>query len=318
MILFDKHHIIWDAISKYVFIKVFMSLYNNETLPETSLQYVDYAVWQEEIRKNNLLKKQEEFWLNQFKDRIPVLNFPTDFPRTGINSQKGDLVVVETCNELTKSIYVLAREYETTVYSILIASLYILLAKYSNQDDIIIGSVVLGRENKKFEDVIGMFVNTLSLRNYPEADKKVSDFLKEVKKNVLEVFENQEFQFDDLVDKLDIKRNLNRNNLFDVMFVFQNIKMSVIDNIEEYNYENTAVMFDLILEAFELENTINFKFRYCIDLFERKTIERMSKDYLKILETIVHNKDILIKQIKLETNFIKKESTISEKIEFVY
>jgi acyl-CoA synthetase (AMP-forming)/AMP-acid ligase II/acyl carrier protein len=315
MIFFDKHHIIWDGFSTSIFLKEFFHLYRDNTLSEIRLQYKDYAVWQKELRDKTLLKKQEEFWVNQFADKIPVLSLPSDFPRPEIRTTKANKVHFMADDVFVKALKGIALENKTTIYIVLLTCFYILLEKYSNQEDIIIGSVISGRGHQDLDNTIGMFVNTLAVRNYPKGDKHFRDFLKEVKENVISAFENQDFQFEELIAKLALKRDLSRNPLFDVMFILQNIKMPELQDLVVCEFNIEASQYDLVLEAVESGDAIIFNFKYSTDLFKRETIDRITKDYLKVLENIIDNQNISIKQIELITDFIKDERVITEDID---
>ena len=114
------------------------------------------------------------------------------------------------------------------MYMVLLSALNILLSKYSGQEDIIVGSPIAGRQHADLENMIGMFVNTLAIRNHPEGSKTYEEFLSEVKENALKAYENQDYQFEELVDKLNLRRDIGRNPLFDVMFIMQNMDAKVI------------------------------------------------------------------------------------------
>lgn len=148
------------------------------------------------------------------------------------------------------------------------------------------------------------------MRNHPQGEKTFTEFLKEVKENALKAYENQDYQFEELVEKLNIKRNLSRNPLFDVMFVLQNIDMDEV-NIEglkftPYHNPFQISKFDLTLTATETIKGINFEWEYRTQILEKETIKRLAKLYISILESIVANPDLKLKDIKIPEELEKK------------
>ena len=178
--------------------------------------------------KTNAIKKQEEYWIDSFAGEIPVLNMPADYPRPLVQSFEGDSAYFEAGRELTEKLNNLTAETGTTLYMALLSAYNILLFKYTGQEDIIVGSPIAGRQHADLKNIIGMFVNTLAIRNYPEEEKTFREFLAEVKENALLAYENQDYQFEDLVEKLEIRRDISRNPLFDVMFTVQNMDFGAV------------------------------------------------------------------------------------------
>ncbi|MCP4148511.1 MAG: hypothetical protein GY757_12265, partial [bacterium] len=203
----DMHHIISDGVSFGIFVREFMELYAGKKLQPVPLQYKDYSEWQNRPKEKERVKNQEEYWLNQFEGEIPVLNLPTDYPRPAIRSFEGKTHHFRVEKGETAALKRMALREEATLYMVLTAIFNSFLSRMSGQEDIIIGTPTTGRSHADLEDTIGMFVNTLALRNRPDSDKTYGEFLAQVKKNTLEAFENQEYQFDELVERLNINRD---------------------------------------------------------------------------------------------------------------
>ncbi|ADL52201.1 amino acid adenylation domain protein [Clostridium cellulovorans 743B] len=321
IIMIDMHHIISDGMSMDVFISEFLMLYKGIELKPLTLQYKDYSAWQNKLLKAEVMKKQEEFWLENLKGEIPVLNLPTDYSRPTVQAFDGDSVNFVADATLTERLRALATETGTTTYMMVLAAFNVLLHRYTGQDDIIIGSPIAGRTQTELEDIIGMFVNTLALRNFPNANKTFKEFVSEIKDNSLRAFENQDYQFEELIDKLQIKRDLSRNPLFDIMFVMQNTGFSKESDIKEftftpYDYEVKSSMFDITLNAVEDEKELKFEFEYCTKLFKKHTIENMSKHLLTLLKGIVENPNSKLADIEIldkeEKNLILKDFNNTE------
>ncbi|QPW15684.1 hypothetical protein I7830_05285 [Mammaliicoccus sciuri] len=146
--------------------KELSALYENSELPPIQVQYKDFANWQNESLKKDTIKKQESYWLNLYNDGGPVLNFPTDFPRPKEYSVEGDTVHFEIKDDLLEKLRALAEDQQVTMYMLIMACYTTLLSKYTNQEDIVIGSPIAGRVHDDLKSVVGMFVNTLALRNW--------------------------------------------------------------------------------------------------------------------------------------------------------
>ncbi|MCP4151323.1 MAG: AMP-binding protein, partial [bacterium] len=183
----------------------------------------------------------------------------------------------------------------------------------SGQEDIVIGTPVAGRRHADLETIIGMFVNTLALRNYPDSKKTLRHFLKEVKTGTLEAFENQDYPFDLLVDEIEINRDAGRNPLFDVMFTQQDNSMAqeqlqepvpndleIVED-EHQTIENAISKFDLTMTITDTGEKLDITIEYCTKLFKKETIERIARYYKKILPEIIEKNGKKISEIEIIT-----------------
>lgn len=304
LLMFDMHHIISDGVSMVILVKEFVEAYNGNKLGDISIQYRDYAVWQNGLADS--MENQKEYWLNQFKGELPVLDLPLDYPRPSIQKYEGEKLSFELDKDIVKQLRKKALETDTTLYMQLLAAYYILLYKYSGQEDIIIGSPTAGRRHADIEGLIGMFVNTLALRSFPEGDKVFSVFLEEVKHNCLNAFENQDYQFEKLVESLELKRDLSRNPMFDTMFVLQNMGIPELNagkiSFAPYAFESRVSKFDMTFEVIENKASASLNVEYCTRLFKQDTIKRMASHFINILKAITKNPNIRLKDIDMLTN----------------
>ncbi|MBA4538818.1 amino acid adenylation domain-containing protein, partial [Bacillus aquiflavi] len=269
--------------------------------------YKDYSEWQKEYYKGEKIKKQEEYWLKVFEDEIPVLNMPTDYPRPQMQSNEGDRIGFEIDRELTEELKNFATENGVTMYMLLLAAYTALLSKYTGQEDIIVGSPIAGRSHEDLKNSIGMFVNTLAMRNFPKGDSSFIDYLKQVKENTLNAYENQDYQFDTLIEKLDLEKDMSRNALFDTMFDIQS-KDSFEFNVDGITFEICDIdfkiaKFDLSLTAIVYPDYLMFDLQYCTKLFKKETIERIAGHFINILKEIINHP----KQTLSELNIISEE-----------
>ncbi|MFS0553781.1 non-ribosomal peptide synthase/polyketide synthase [Brevibacillus sp. 179-C9.3 HS] len=314
LFLMDMHHIISDGVSVGIIMEEFSRLYHNEILPELTVQYKDFALWQSDLFQSDIYSKHEAYWVDSFAGDIPVLNLPADYSRPLVQSFEGDCISFQTDKQLMDDLYALAHENQTTLFMVLLAAYNVLLSKYSGQEDIVVGTPIAGRSHADVERVLGMFVNTLALRNYPAGTKAFQAFLEDVKQNTLQAYVHQDYPFEALVEKLEIQRDLSRNPLFDTMFILQNLdkKAYQLDglNFEPYPAQEGNAKFDLTLEAHEDESGIHFGLVYSTKLFQKETIERMSHHFLEVLRGIVADQTVSLHEISLLTEEEKQLVTV--------
>ncbi|NOU19053.1 MAG: acyltransferase domain-containing protein [Bacteroidales bacterium] len=303
LIIINIHHIICDGISWGIFMKDLGKAYLNEEIGNLRIQYTDYTVWEQSNINDKILKAQESYWLSKFNDKIPVLNIYTDYPRPETQSFEGDSCRFELSEDMSRSLNALCEKYNVTLYMMLFSLYNILLSKYSNSEDIIVGTVNAGREHDDLKDIIGMFVNTLALRSKPVGSKKFTDYLNEVKSAILGAFENQYYPFEELIDKLKLSRNLNRNPLFDTMFVLQNYESEKLQigelTVEKYEINSNKCLFDISLIAFERDTKIFYILGYRKKLFKPDTIKRFGNHLNDIAKQIIENPESLLSEIEV-------------------
>ena len=305
VMVFDMHHMISDGISIDILIEEFLAIYEGNELEELKIQYKDYSVHQERIAEGEKMLKQKKYWLDLLAGDLPILNLPTDFPRPDIKSFEGHTVSMLLDKEKSQLINQFAKESNTTSYMVMLSAFYVLLYKYTAQDDIIIGTPIAGRPSADLEKIVGMFVNTLVIRNRPKWDKTVREFMLEVKDNVLDAFDNQDCNIEEMISQLKVERSLSRNPLFDVMFVLQNvgngeIKMNDL-TISSYPIEEKISKFDLTLEVIEARDFVDIHLNYSTKLYRNETAQRILEDYIDLLGTIYFELDTPIGDLRLES-----------------
>jgi amino acid adenylation domain-containing protein len=303
IVVFDICHLIADGTSITNLLKDFIAFYSGEELEKNRIDYKDFSVWQRTLFETDYLREQEKYWLDQFKD-IPVLDLPTDYTRSAVQSFEGKTLFFEMDKVLTEDLRVLANKTDTTLFMVLLSIFNILLHKYSGKSDIVVGTPLVGRIHPDLESIVGLFLNTLVLRNRVNAKSNYESLLLEIKNNSLKSFENQEYPFDDLVDKLQLKRDISRNPLFDCMFNLLNI-----DNVEfpeyssdtltikTYDVQGDNTKFDLYFNAYESKNKITFALGYAAKLYKTETIQRLADHFIQIAKEITKNVNITISDI---------------------
>jgi hypothetical protein len=296
ILIYDMSHLISDGVSLEILFKEFIKLYQGAELPELRIQYKDYTLWQNELLQSDLLKRQEEYWLKIFAGEIPILNLPTDYPRTGVMNFEGGSYSLHLSTDLTGKLKQLMQETRTTLFILLLASYNVFLSRLTGQEDIIIGTPVAGRRHADVQHIIGVFLNTLALRNYPQPGKCFGAFLNEVKQNAFTAFENQDYPYEALLEQLQRNRNMERILLFNIVINSQNM-LSSIDNqtrgatlkFTPYEFERNTTTFDLIFYPLDIGDKIMIKCDYRTSLFKSDCIQYLMGEYLKLLEEIARS-----------------------------
>ncbi len=305
-LLIDMHHIISDGVSQTLLNTEFLALYSGTELPSLKLQYKDYAQWLNTPEQKEAIKRQETYWVDQFArhDQVPVLQLPTDYPRPIMQSFEGATVKFVLEEKDTRLLKTISTEKKTTVFMTLLSLCSILLAKLSSQEDIIIGTPIANRRHIDLENIIGMFVNTLPIRSFPVGEKTFIEFLQEVKDISLGVYENQEYPFEELVEKISPLRDITRNPIFVTVFTLLE-QTEHTDNIPN-NQNKTSfspqhtpgiAKFDLTFTAVDMDEEFLFYIEYCTKLFKPETIERFITYFKNTVSAITADINIRISEI---------------------
>ncbi|MCL6458157.1 MAG: amino acid adenylation domain-containing protein, partial [Gorillibacterium sp.] len=286
LLLFDMHHLISDGMTINIIMKEFSQIYNGEQLQPLEIQYKDYSEW---MRQKDL-HSQEAYWLKQFSDPIPVLDLTLDYPRPQIQQFGGSNIDSKLDFEIFEGLQKLCKCTAATEYMVMLSAFMVLFSKYSRQEDIIIGTPVSGRVHQDTENIAGMFVNTLAMRSRPAGDKAFVEFVDDVKEMCIKGFENQEYPFENLVEKLDVQRDMSRNPIFDVLFVFQNNEEEqfTAEGLEfgAIETESGIAKFDLTITVYTTQEGYMVNWEYGKHLFNEATIQRMATHFEQILQAV--------------------------------
>ena len=288
-VIIDMHHIISDGGSMPVFFRELNELYMGRKIESEAVQYGEFAC---ETQKN---EEGEKYWLSVYDDEPPVLEINTDFKRGQKQSFNGSAVYDTLDIELHKKILAFCKEQNITPYVFYMAAFNILLSKFSGNEDIVVGMPISGRDAEKL-DTIGMFVNTIALRNKPVGTKTVTDFLQEVKENSIAAINHQDYPYGELVKKLNISTT-DRNPLFDVMLAYQSEQMTDIvfgdKKAELLPIPATTAKYDFTFNVMPRENDVVIMAEYCTDLYKEETINRFVDGYKLILNQLLDGETIL-------------------------
>lgn len=295
------HHIICDGWSMGVLIEEVIQLYMTFTnggtnpLEPLRIQYKDYAHWQQNELSENNIDAHKQYWLDQFADELPILDLATDKVRPALKSYNGAIYTSKLNAETSSALNQYARENNGTLFPSLLALVNLLCYKLTGQRDIVLGSPTAGRVHEELENQIGFYINTLALRTFMDENDGFETLLNQVKTTVRQAQEHQVYPFDELVDALEIQKDMSRSPLFDVMVVLQNAQRPNSSageqgaiNISPYKeYKHTISKYDLTFVFAEQNEEILFQIEYNTDLFEASTIENFGKYFKSLCDQLI-------------------------------
>ena len=291
------HHIAVDGWSLGLLTKELSELYNayvcglSLELPTESVEYADFANWQANWLTSNQFDEQKEYWIKKLKDVPNVHNLPLDRTRPVEQSHMGEKVLQRLNSDMKDEIMHFANEYGATLFMVLNAAFSSLLHRYSNENDIVVGTAVANRDKVEFSQVVGCFVNSLALRSQFSSDLSFTEHLQNTKETLLEAYDNQQFPFERLVEEINPERSLSYSPIFQIMLVLQNNENSSLkmQNVDVEQLDRTSVLstFDLTLNVNEDETGLNLSWEFSTDVFDAATIERMAHHFENLLGSIL-------------------------------
>jgi amino acid adenylation domain-containing protein len=303
LLMVDMHHIITDGISQGILIRDFMSFYSGEDLLPAGLQYKDYAEWQQGAAEQERMMEQKSFWLSEFGELPDALALPLDYPRSKGEIHHGGSYGFGLDEVTTASLRRLGEEEGATLFMVLLSVYTVLLGHLCNADDVVVGTPVAGRGHADLDGVMGVFINMLALRNQPRGDLSFRAFLKEVRSHTLSCFEHQDFQYEDLVDELNLPRDTGRTPLFDATFSYQNFEGSSlsIPGLELLPYgQGTGISkFDLSLFASEHSGGLHLSLVYSTGLFRASTVRGFGTYLEKLFRSVAADPGLSLGELNL-------------------
>ncbi|PSO55420.1 MAG: hypothetical protein BRC35_12075 [Cyanobacteria bacterium QH_10_48_56] len=319
VILLTLHHIIADGWSMGVLVRELAALYEAfsqgepSPLPELPIQYADYAVWQRQHLQGETWDSLLSYWRQQLGGSPPTLKLPTDRTPSADKPPEGATLPLKLPAELSPKLKKLCQEEGVTLFMALLAAFQTLLHRYSNQEDILVGTDVANRQREETEPLIGFFVNLVVLRTDFSGNPTFRELLRRVRQVALGAYAHQELPFEKLVEALQPERQANQVPLVQVLFVLQNTPMPAFEtstlSLKSVEVNDQTSKFNLGLFVGDREGQLVGNWRYRTDLFDTSTIERLSQNFAMLLESIVANPDTRLNQLKLEpeTNNKRKQ-----------
>ena len=335
ILLINMHHICSDGWSIGIILNELSELYSSEAegkkheFPQSKFHYSNFIQYQQELVKNENGENLWDYWKNELSGELPVLNLPADRSRPAVQSYIGNTEYFKLDNDLVNSLKELSRQEGTTLFVILQTVFQILLHKYSGQDEIIVGSPTAGRNKPDFENIVGYFINPVSIKGHFTQDQTFKELLKQIKKKVLGAMANQDFPFPVLVEKLLHKRDASRSPVFQTFFGLQKVQgkneiqeILVPGNknvkiqfgklvLEQFELPQQEGQFDLLLEFFEGENLFAGVLKYNTEIFESSRIKAIPDHLKAIIKSITSDPEGKISAIQIITEK-EKHSILNE------
>ncbi|MEH2405209.1 amino acid adenylation domain-containing protein [Nostoc sp.] len=317
VLLLSVHHIVFDGWSEGVLWRELTALYTAfstgkpSPLSKLPIQYVDFAVWQRQWLQGQVIDTQLDYWKQQLAGSPPLLELPTDRVRSPIQTNRGGIKRFQLDSHLTQKLKSLSEKSGATLFMTLLTSFVILLSRYSNQQDILVGSPIANRNRSEIESLIGFFVNIFVLRTDVSLNPSFWELLQRVRQTAMKAYSHQDVPFEKVVEALQPERNLSYSPLFQVMFILQNTPPGKLElpglSLTRLEIENSTAKYDLTLSMIESEQGLSGSLEYNSYLFEQATITRMIGHFVSLLEGIVTNPHESISQLPLLTATEKQQ-----------
>ncbi|MBE0367740.1 non-ribosomal peptide synthetase [Pseudoalteromonas aurantia] len=294
LVHFNMHHIASDGWSMAILIREFVAYYRTHTaeqeyqLPQTlaeplSVQYADYAYWQRLVCSENALNTSLDYWRSQLQGAPHVHELPLDFTRPQEQQLVGASVIHHLNAATTKAIHQQCADHGVTLYMWLHTVFSVLVMKYSQSQDVLIGSPVAGRDQAQVSDLIGFFVNTLVIRSQTQSKQCFTELLAQQKQVIVDAFKHQHVPFEQLVEVLQPERNLAHQPLFQILFALQNNEVTDFTlphlHIEQHSTHAVRMKFDLEVNAIEQGDGIHIQWNYNTSLFKKQRIEQLTLSF---------------------------------------
>jgi amino acid adenylation domain-containing protein len=306
-----QHHLITDGRSIGLLFNDLMKVYQNlkkgvaATLNTLSCNYNDFVIWQHSYLTGSRVQEQLHYWeskLNGYED----INLPIDKSRPSDYTYNGKVLYFSLDLPLVSALQRLVKSSQSSLFIVMLSAFFVLLKKYTGQNDLIIGTSIANRNYSQLEDIVGLFINILPLRVDMKSEK-ILDIINNVKKTCLEAYDNQDVPFQHLVEKLYDARDTSRPPIIQVVFEHQNAtnikdvdldgeKASAIE-LEDYDSE-----FDLSLDCVEIDGVVKGRLIYNTDLYMESTVSKMLQHYKSILEEITQNPTVALSEIDMLTS----------------
>ena len=299
-VLVTVHHIISDGWSMGVLVKEVATLYRAYStglpspLPELSLQYADYAVWQRDWLQGEVLDEHLRYWREQLAGAPPVLQLPLDRPRPAIQRFEGSSVSLLVGTEIVSELRELSQREGASLFMVLLAAFQVLLHRYTQEDDLVVGTPIANRNRAETEQLIGFFINTLALRTDMSGEPSFRELVQRVREVALGAYAHQDLPFEKLLEELNPARSLSHTPLFQVFFNLVNLPTRVVElpdlTMQALIPDESGSNFDLTLYLAELENGhLALNLVYNAELFQARRMEEMLAQYQALLGQIIAN-----------------------------
>jgi amino acid adenylation domain-containing protein len=302
------HHIITDGWSMSILFKEIGAFYSEisssrpATMPVISIQYPDFSQWQRRTFTPEYLLPDLKYWTSKLQGHEGVLALPTDRPRLAVQNHAGAVVRFKIETPIVHALRRLADGADATLFMILFSAFVTLLHRYTNSEDIVVGTPTAGRDNSQLESLFGLFVNTLAIRTDLSGNPSFLELLRRVRQATLDAFDHRALPFERLVEALRLKRSLSFSPLFQVMFIFQNIPKQILElaglTLTSIDLDSVSAKYDLTLEVVEDEGLL-CSFEYSSTLFDKDSIEQLARSFVTLLCAITDHPDRTVGELEI-------------------
>lgn len=309
LLLVVVHHTIADGWSLGVFLRELMAFYHEivdnklNPLSALSIQYADYVHWQAGEKLEKALQSSMSYWKRRLGGELPLLELPADHPRGTRPSLSGGTHRFTISGNVTEDLEKISRESDATLFMILLTAYFILLHRYSGQDEIIVGSPIANRNHSDLENMIGVFINTLALRVDLSTKPTFREVLVQVRDVCREAYAHADLPFEKIVEELKPQRDLNRTPIFQTVFNMQSAPLPKLDipgiEIGFVDLDRGASEFDLTLLIAKQDGACFATVEYSDELFAAETVARMFQSYQILLEDIIAHPDCSISRLQM-------------------
>ncbi|MBQ4862228.1 amino acid adenylation domain-containing protein [Pseudoalteromonas sp. MMG013] len=309
--LLCTHHIASDGWSRSVLLKDFSDFYQyalyGKAKPEPlEIQFADYALWQSSDTQQQLLNSQLDYWLEQLQGLPTVHQFPLDHTRPKQQSFAGAKLSQQLSLELSDNVFSIAREFQTSPFVIMQSALALLIATYSQQEEVVMGTVVANRQSEQLTALIGNFVNNLVLRTFVSPNDTFAEFVEQCKGVHAGAMDNQSLPFELLVEKLNPTRSQQHHALFQIAFIYHNYQHESFDipdlKIGSYEHDEVFSKFDIQLSAFDKDGCIHLTWEYNTDLFYADTMQQVADNFASLISALRQSAQLQMGQLEILSN----------------
>jgi amino acid adenylation domain-containing protein/non-ribosomal peptide synthase protein (TIGR01720 family) len=322
VVSFVMHHIVSDGWSLSILLREVAALYEafdegrESPLEELGIQYADYAAWQREHLRGEVLEGHLAYWRERLGGELPVLELPTSRPRPAVLTRRGRSSVFVLPADLSKSLKELSRREGATLFMTLLAAFQVQLSRYSGQEDIIVGLPIANRNRAETEDLIGFFINSLALRTDLSGAPTFRELLRRVREACLGAYAHQDVPFEKLVEEVQPERDASGSPLFRVTFGLQNAPLGTLRlpglKLGALALEHDTVRYDLTLWMSERSGQLTAAWNFNTDLFDEEDVERMQGHFVRLLESISASPDARLKSLEMLTDAEKEQQAAKD------
>jgi amino acid adenylation domain-containing protein len=309
LLCLTAHHIVCDGWSLRVLMRDLTASYEAARagkiapLDPLPIQYRDYSAWGNHVLTTKEGLGQKDYWLKKLAGKLPALDLPTDVPRTGFQSFRGDVLAVHFQGDEAKHLFGFARSRHCSVFAVLLTLIKVLLYRHTGQRDVIVGTAVAGRGVVELENQVGCYINTLPLRSRIEPSSSFDAIARNVRQTLMEAMDHQDYPFDHLIDALKLPRDFSRSPVFDVMVVSQtsdDLNMAMGGMQASHLPRHSCVSkYDLTFDCEETPDSIHIGIEFCSDLFTRARIERLGEHLRTLARSAMEHPDRPIAELAI-------------------